>query len=251
MNIVIIGATSDIAYEVIKKYAEEGHNLFLVARNNEKLEIIKQDIVARFSNRINKNNQVNIHTFAQDAANLSEHNLLKLEVEKYFDKIDILLIAYGELSQNIDVFDNSEVLKSINTNFTSVVSNINTFLPFFIKQNSGNITVIGSVAGDRGRQSNFIYGTSKGALEIYFQGLRNKLFANNINVLLVKPGFVDTKMTSHINKNILFVSPRFVAENIINAIKKQKDVIYVPAIWWFIMTIIKSIPESLFKKLKL
>lgn len=244
MNIVVIGATSDIAYEVIKKYAENENNLFLVARSIVKLEIIKQDIQAR-------NNNIKIFTFAQDAANLSEHNLLGIEVKKYFDKIDVLFIAYGELSQNIDIFDNNDVLKSLNTNFTSVISYINTFISLFNKQKSGTIAVIGSVAGDRGRQSNFIYGTSKGALEIYLQGLRNKLFENNVNVLLIKPGFVDTKMTSHINKNFLFVSPKFVAEKIINAINKQKDVIYVPAIWWFIMTIIKSIPETIFKKLKL
>ena len=115
----------------------------------------------------------------------------------------------------------------------------------------GCIAVISSVAGDRGRQSNYIYGTAKGALTLFLQGLRNRLARSNVQVLTLKPGFVDTPMTAHLKKGLLFVSPETIAKGILRSIQKKKNEVYLPWFWYFIMKIIKTIPEFIFKRMKL
>lgn len=246
MNILIIGATSDIASAIADKYCSKGANLILVARNLYKLSIIKNHLVTKYNLDDNQ-----IKTFIHDANDLLNVNQLVEFINRSYKKLDLLLITYGYLPSSNDVFNTDDINITFQVNFTSQVNYINNFIPTFQAQKSGTIALIGSVAGDRGRQSNFIYGTSKGAIEIYLQGLRNKLFEYNINVLTIKPGFVDTKMTSDIPKIFLFVSPEKVAKDIINAIEKRKNVIYTPFFWKYIMFIIKSIPENIFKKLKI
>ena len=118
-------------------------------------------------------------------------------------------------------------------------------------QGSGSIAVITSPSGDRGRQSNYIYGTAKGALTIFLQGLRNRLSKSNVHVLTIKPGFVDTPMTKDFKKGFLWVNPDVVSKGIYNAINKKREVVYLPFFWRYIMIIIKSIPEKLFKYLSL
>ena len=141
--------------------------------------------------------------------------------------------------------------KEFDTNFISVVSLLTQLANHFSAKKSGTIAVISSVAGDRGRQSNYIYGAAKGALSVLLQGLRNRLYSDNVHVLTIKPGFVDTPMTSEIKKNFLFVKPEYVAAAIKSAVEKKKDVIYVPWFWRYIMLIIKLIPEFIFKRLSL
>ena len=140
---------------------------------------------------------------------------------------------------------------SININFTSVAGFITILANYFEKMGEGTIAVISSVAGDRGRQSNYIYGAAKGGVTKFLQGLRNRLSQKNIQVLTIKPGLVDTPMTAHLPKNPLYVKPDFVAKSIIRAIEKKKDVIYVPEYWRLIMWVIIHIPEFIFKRLKL
>jgi len=121
----------------------------------------------------------------------------------------------------------------------------------FEAQRHGTLAVIGSVAGDRGRQSNYVYGTAKGALAIFLQGLRNRLHPAGVRVLTVKPGFVDTPMTASFKKGPLWAAPEAVAAAIVAAVERGRDVIYTPWFWWGIMTLIKLVPERVFKKLKL
>lgn len=251
MNIVIIGATSEIALEVIKgistrkEFDSDKNNFILVGRDANKINIIKSDLNIKFSKH-------NYETYIQNPLEFNSHiNLLNFVVEN-FKRVDLLLIAYGSLDiDNNDELNNTFILDSVNLNFTSIVSYINIFANLLIKQKSGTIAVIGSVAGDRVKQSNFIYGTTKGALELYLQGIRNKLFKHNVKILTIKPGFVDTKMTTDYPKNFLFVSPQKVAKDILNAIHNNKDVIYTPFYWKYILRIIKSIPENIYKKLSL
>ena len=137
-------------------------------------------------------------------------------------------------------------------------TNIVTFISFLIclsnkfeAQKSGVIAVITSVAGDRGRQSNYLYGATKSMLSTYLQGMRNRLFKYNINVIDVRPGFVDTPMTADYEKGVLWAKPETVAKHIVQGIDDKKYVLYVPFFWKFIMMIIKSIPEVIFKRLRL
>ncbi len=121
----------------------------------------------------------------------------------------------------------------------------------FEAQRHGAIAVISSVAGDRGRLSNYVYGTAKGAVSIFMQGLRNRLYKSGVNVLTIKPGFVDTPMTAQLPKGALWAQPDHIAAGIIKAIDSGKTVVYLPGFWRLIMLIIKSIPESVFRRLSL
>jgi len=119
------------------------------------------------------------------------------------------------------------------------------------EQGHGTIAVISSVAGDRGRMSNYVYGAAKGAVSTFLQGLRNRMSHKGVHVLTIKPGFVDTPMTKDVDKNFLFASAKQVGNGIYNAIESKKDVVYLPPFWKLIMMIIKLVPESIFKKLKM
>jgi short-subunit dehydrogenase len=141
--------------------------------------------------------------------------------------------------------------KEIRTNFLSCVSLLTLISNEMEKEKAGTIAVISSVAGDRGRQSNYIYGSAKGALNLFLQGLRNRMYPLGVRVLTIKPGFVDTPMTAAFKKNILFAKPDQIARGIVKAIDRKKDVVYLPFFWWGIMAIIKAIPEWIFKRLKL
>ena len=122
---------------------------------------------------------------------------------------------------------------------------------YFEEKKDGCIAVISSVAGDRGRQSNYLYGSAKGAVSIFLQGLRNRLSKSNVHILTIKPGLVDSPMTAHLPKNFLYSKPAVIANGIYSAIENKKDIVYLPKFWWLILTILKLIPESIFKKLSL
>ncbi|MCG8081658.1 MAG: SDR family NAD(P)-dependent oxidoreductase, partial [Candidatus Thiodiazotropha taylori] len=141
--------------------------------------------------------------------------------------------------------------KEFEVNALTTISLLTNLANYFEAQQRGSIVVISSVAGDRGRQSNYVYGAAKGAVTIFLQGLRNRLTKSGVNVLTVKPGFVDTPMTADFPKGALWASSEKVAQDINKAIDAQKSVAYVPWFWRYIMLIIKSIPEMVFKKLSL
>jgi short-subunit dehydrogenase len=133
----------------------------------------------------------------------------------------------------------------------SALSFLTLLANYFEKRGTGTLAAISSVAGDRGRQSNYIYGTTKAALSTFLQGLRNRLSSKNVHVLTIKPGFVDTPMTAHLKRGLLFATPEKVAQDIIRAIAGKKSVLYTPWFWRWIMLAIKMIPETIFRKLRL
>lgn len=244
-KVLILGATSAIAQEVAKIYASGEAILFLVGRDPTKIEVITQDLKTRFPQAV-------IHSTAQDLNQTEKHEELLNQVTQALGSIDIVLIAHGTLGdQKAGELDFMVAEQEIRTNFLSVVSLLTRLANQFESQKNGCIAVISSVAGDRGRQSNYIYGTAKGALTLFLQGLRNRLAKSQVQVLTIKPGFVDTPMTAHLKKGLLFVKPEVIAKGIVKAIRKQKNEVYLPWFWFFIMTIIKSIPEFIFKRMKL
>ena len=143
------------------------------------------------------------------------------------------------------------MLNVLNANFTGAAVALGHLANYFEQKASGGIIGIGSVAGDRGRQSNFFYGAAKGGLALFLQGLRNRLTPRGIHVLTVKPGFVDTPMTEELDGLFLVAKPENVANDVVRAYNKKKDVLYTPFFWRWIMLIIRSIPERIFKKLSL
>ena len=240
--ILIVGAKSDIAKAVAREYAKGGYNLYLAGRDINELEAFAKDINIRTNKDV---------------------KLIELDILKFDTHEDIynslkekplgIISAVGYLgNQKLAQKDFNEAKKIIDTNYTGVVSFLNVVANDFEKGRNGFIVGISSVAGDRGRKSNYIYGSAKAALTTYLSGLRNKLYEANVNVLTVKPGFVDTKMTKGMNlPEKLTAKPQEVAKDIFNAQQKGKSVLYTKWIWKYIMTIIKAIPEWQFKKMSI
>ncbi|MES9944043.1 MAG: SDR family oxidoreductase [Candidatus Thiodiazotropha sp.] len=243
-KVLIIGATSAIAEATARLFAEAGDALFLVARNQDKLDIIADDLKLRGA--------ATVSTEILDVLEYSRHKAVVHAAVETLDGLDLALIAHGTLPDQSACEQSFELShKEFEVNALSTISLLTHLANHFESEGSGTIAVISSVAGDRGRQSNYLYGSAKGALSIYLQGLRNRLYKSGVNVLTVKPGFVDTPMTAAFDKGFLWASPATVADKLNKAINSQKDVVYIPWFWRYIMAIIKSIPEFVFKRLSL
>ncbi|MSP53980.1 MAG: SDR family NAD(P)-dependent oxidoreductase, partial [Gammaproteobacteria bacterium] len=198
-RILIIGATSAIAQSVAKIYASQHAALFLVGRNTAHLNIIKDDLVSRGAEKA--------ATYEWNAGNIEKQQNLIDAAKAFLGALDIVLIAYGSLPDQT-VCENSveKTIIEINVNGLSVVALLTALANEMLSQGAGTIAVISSVAGDRGRQSNYVYGAAKALLSTFLQGLRARLYKKNIQVLTIKPGFVDTPMTQDVKKNFLFAS---------------------------------------------
>jgi decaprenylphospho-beta-D-erythro-pentofuranosid-2-ulose 2-reductase len=243
-KILIIGATSAMAQASARLWAAQGNRLYLLGRNVERLTSMAADLKVRGADSV-QFALLDLNDFASHAAALDSAIAAMVG-------IDIVLIAHGTLgNQKVCEQDFATTLNEINTNAISVISLLTYLGNTFETQRYGSIVVISSVAGDRGRQSNYIYGAAKGAVSIYLQGLRQRLHKSGIQVLTVKPGFVDTPMTAEFNKGLLWVGPEVVAKCICASIEKGRDVVYTPWFWWVVMGVIKQIPERLFKVLKI
>lgn len=243
-NVIIFGATSTIAQGVAQKLINDGHHLFLVARDEKKLRIVAADLSAR-SQKVVQTRVADLNTFEQ-------HESILQEAINALGSIEVVLIAHGTLSEQKQCeqcFQSTQ--REYETNFLSVASILLHTANYLEQRQQGTIAVISSVAGDRGRQSNYVYGSAKAALSALLQGLRNRLSKANVHVLTIKPGFVDTQMTQHVEKNFLFASPDKVSSDIVNAIYKNKVIIYTPGFWRYIMIVIKLIPEKVFLRLSL
>lgn len=244
MKVAIIGATSAIAYETAKCFAHDGAELFLVARSSEKLATLAGDLQVRGAKRI--------ETCQLDLNEIERHQELFDTILSKLGELDILFIAHGTLgNQHKCELSVDETLKELTTNFTSVISLLTISANYFEQRKRGCIAVISSVAGDRGRGSNYVYGTAKGAVTIFLQGLRNRLAKSNVVVLTIKPGFVDTPMTAGIKKGPLFAQPGAIGQGIYKAMQQGKDVVYLPGFWRLIMFVVKALPEGAFKRLSL
>ena len=243
-NILVIGSNSAIAKAFIKRNAQEGVQFSLISRDRAKLEVFKNHM------EVVSNAKFKIYSF--DINQISEQNKILDEISISNENIDVVLIASGTLpDQEKCEKDLLECEFQLKNNFVSIACFLNLIAKTLKKQKNGTIAVISSVAGDRGRGSNFIYGAAKSALSTYLSGLRAKLFKFNIQVIDIKPGFVDTPMTESFKKGVLWASPEKIAKDIDRAIIQKKDFIYTPFFWKFIMLIIRSIPEKIFKRLSL
>jgi len=241
-DILILGASSDIAASCARKFASEGYAVWLAGRNVEQLKIQSADISIRYN--------VKSQVLLFDAVNFGSH---KSFVESLPFVPDVVLLAFGYLGdQQLAETDWNESLNIINSNYTGAVSILNELANLLQKHNKGIIAGISSVAGDRGKKSNFIYGSAKAGLTVYLAGLRNRLFPHKVHVLTIKPGFVQTRMTEGMPlPKRLTAQPDAVAKDIYKAVANRKNVIYTKPLWRYLMFVISNIPESIFKKLSL
>ena len=245
-KVLIVGATSAIAHETAKLYAADGAAFALLARDMKRLEILVPDLRVRGASEV--------YTFAFDAKDPSGHEAILSQAYERLGGIDVALVAHGTLpDQTICQSAYASTDEALTVNFLSPVACITYLANLFEKNSAGKLAVISSVAGDRGRQSNYIYGSAKGGLSVFLGGVRNRLARVGVQVLTVKPGFVETPMTVDIEKGKLFVGPEIVAKDIFKALTNGKaNVLYTPWFWRYIMLlVIVMIPEGIFKKLKL
>lgn len=243
-KILIFGAASAIAQETAKLFAREGAKLYFADLTTERLEAVRD--------HVNIFHQTEIHIEAVDALDFDSHKKLFENVQEAMGGLDAVLIAHGTLPDQEGIRkDPDAMLREFSINCTSVLSLATIAADIFEKQDRGTLAVISSVAGDRGRQSNYVYGSAKGAVSLFLQGMRNRLSKTNVKIVTIKPGMVDTPMTAHMPKGPLFSKPETVGKGIYEAMIKGRDIVYLPAFWRLVMFIIKMIPEGIFKKLSL
>jgi hypothetical protein len=244
-NILIIGATSAIAEAVARKLAERGGRFYLLARNAERLATIASDLAIRGAS------EVEVSTF--DANDNASHQGCLEKAHKWLGNITLALIAHGTLGDQKESEVNAEsALKELQTNALSTISLLTYLANMTESQGNGTIAVISSVAGDRGRPSNYVYGTAKAAVTTFCDGLRARLYKKGVHVLTIKPGIVKTPMTEGFEApEILKTEPDVVAQDIVRAIDKKKDTIYTPWFWKYVMMGIVHLPGSVFKKISL
>ncbi|WP_322006066.1 SDR family oxidoreductase [Paraburkholderia tropica] len=244
-NILIIGATSAIANACARRWAAQGARLFLVTRNGERLQQVADDLVTRGAKLA--------ACYELDVNDLDRHAAMLAQCQTELGSLDIVLVAPGTLPDQAQCqADAAVAIHEFNTNVTSIIGLLTPIANLIEAQKRGTIAVISSVAGDRGRPSNYLYGSAKAALSAFCEGLNARLFKAGAHVVTIKPGFVATPMTAGLPlPGPLVATPDKVAADITRAIDKNKDVLYTPWFWSLIMLIIRSVPKFLFKRASL
>jgi decaprenylphospho-beta-D-erythro-pentofuranosid-2-ulose 2-reductase len=243
-KILVLGATSGIAEATCRIWAFQGASLFLVARNAEKLAAVAADLKTRGASHVD--------TAVADLDDTDQHPALLAHAINSLTGMDIAYLAHGILGDQTEAErDFNTAAQILHTNFVAPVSLLTWLANFCVQRRAGTLAVISSVAGDRGRKSNYLYGSSKAGLTAFLGGLRNRVDREGVTVLTIKPGPVKTAMTANMPKSEKFADVESVAESIVSAIDKRKDIRYVPFQWQPIMFIIRNIPERIFKKLNL
>ena len=241
-RVLIVGASSALATEVARRYAARGATLVLASRNPARLAAVGDDLRVRGA--------AEVVTEVLDLLDRPRHAEV---VRRAFEgRLDIALIAPGDLPDQARCqTEPQEAARTLELNLVSTVELLTLLAGAFEAQGSGTIAVISSVAGDRGRQSNYVYGAAKAGVSVFLQGLRQRLHRAGVRVVTLKPGFVDTPMTAHLPRNPLASSARRAGGAIYRAIEARRDVAYIPWFWRPVMALIRAMPETLFKRLRL
>lgn len=241
-RILVLGATSGIAEATCRLWAARGDRLFLVARNAERLNVVAADMRVRGA--------AYVDTAVVDLDDATKHPELLAHAVNSLSGLDVAFIALGVLGDARESERNfAEAHRILQTNFVTVVSLLTWLGNYCAQRHHGTLAVLSSVAGDRGRKSNYVYGSSKAGLTAFVAGLRNRIDREGVRVLTIKPGPVRTAMTAAMKGS--FADVEDVAATLVKVIDKGADVVYVPGKWRIIMAVIRSIPESIFKKLNL
>jgi len=244
LKIAIFGATSGIAEHCARLWAEQACHLVLIGRDQRKLSTVADDLRVRSPKSI-------IDIIVNDHANVDDVAQITHELWSKLDSVDIALIAQGLLSdQKICQQDLMECNKSLSVNAVIPLLICEALAQKMEAAQKGTIAIIGSVAGDRGRKSNYIYGASKGMVETYTQGMQHRFANSPVNVVLIKPGPTDTPMTAHLkNTSVKLANVSDVAKDIVKGIQQKRRVVYTPGKWQLIMTVVKFLPFAIFKKM--
>lgn len=242
-KVVVLGATSGIAVEVQRQLARQGCELLLVARSPQRLVELQTDLTARGAQRV--------IPYAADLAAIPQHDAIFEFVRQSMPDFDTVLLAYGSMQDQKDSEASVDtLLEELQVNFVSATAILTLFAADLERRRTGCLAAITSVAGDRGRRLNYVYGSAKGALSLFLQGLRSRLHPSGVRVITIKPGPVQTAMTDHLPNASRFADPEKVACDIVRALERRSpDVLYTPKIWRYVMTAVEHVPESIFKRL--
>jgi decaprenylphospho-beta-D-erythro-pentofuranosid-2-ulose 2-reductase len=242
-KIIVLGATSGIALDVQRQLARQGCELLLVARSPQRLAEIQADLLVRGAQQV--------LTYSADLAAIQQHVAIFDFARHTFQNFDTVLLAYGSMNDQKDSETSVDtLLEELQVNFVSATAILTLFAADLERRRTGCLAAITSVAGDRGRRSNYVYGSSKGALSLFLQGLRSRLHPAGVRVITIKPGPVLTPMTDHVPNSARFADPEQVARDIVRALERRSpDVLYTPKIWRYVMTAVRHIPETVFKRL--
>jgi len=243
-TVLALGATSAIAEATLRLLAERGARFYLVGRSQDKLHAVAADLHTRGA--------AGVATQAMDLDDTAAHGAMLMAAAQSLGTIELALLAHGVLGDQQEAEANYAAAEAVlRTNFLSAVSLITWLANYFETMKQGTLAVISSVAGDRGRKSNYVYGASKGALTIFVDGVRNRIDRAGVQVLTIKPGFVATPMTAHVAQGPLFAKPAQVARGIVKAVEKGRDVVYLPGYWRWIMVAVRMVPRRVFKKMNM
>ena len=243
-KILVLGATSGIAEATCRIWATQGASLFLVGRNRARLDAVAADLRTRGASFVD--------IAVADLDDTEKHPALLSHAVNSLAGMDIAYLSYGILGDQADAEQDFDTAAQIlHTNLVAPVSLLTWLANFCAPRQAGTIAVLSSVAGDRGRKSNYVYGSSKAGLSAFLGGLRNRVDREGVHVLVIKPGPTRTAMTSGMPGQEKFADVDAVAESIVKAIDRRSDTLYVPFQWQPIMFVIRHIPERIFKKLNL
>jgi short-subunit dehydrogenase len=243
-GVVILGSTSAMARAAALEFGRAGYDLILAARDQEENEIIAADLRVRYG--------VDATPLAFEATDFERHPAFFAACrERLGDALEGVLLCFGHMEDQVEAQrDFAMARRIIDANYTAAVSMLEIFARYFEERKGGFIAAVSSVAGDRGKQSNYLYGSAKAGLTTFLDGLRNRLFRSGVRVTTIKPGFVDTKMTFGMTGLMLVAPPETAGKDIFNAIRKRKDLVFTPWFWRYIMVVFRHIPEWIFKRLK-
>jgi short-subunit dehydrogenase len=243
-RILVLGATSGIAEACIRLWATRGDSLYLVARNADKLTTVAADARTRGASHV--------ETAVANLDDTAAHPELLAHAINSLGGLDVAFLALGVLGDQHEAEHNvAAASQIIHTNFTAPVSLLTWLANYTAQRHAGTLAVLSSVAGERGRKSNYVYGSSKAGLTAFVDGLRNRIDRDGVRVMTIKPGPVKTAMTENMKGSAKFADVEAVATALVKAIDKGTDIVYVPGIWRIIMAVIRAVPESIFKKLNL
>jgi decaprenylphospho-beta-D-erythro-pentofuranosid-2-ulose 2-reductase len=239
MKVLVLGATSAIAQAAARVWAKRGAELFLVARNGARLSAVAEDLTARGAK---------VLTLAQDLDDASLHEGLVENALMALGEPDVVLLAQGVMGDPAEAGDPAAAERVLRTNLVAPVQLLGLLAQRL--RAGASIAAISSVAGDRGRAKNGVYGASKAGLDAFLSALRQQQRARGVQVVTLKPGFVDTPMTAGMRKSPLFASAASVGSGIVRAIDRKRDVAYLPGWWRYVMALVRAIPETFFKRMK-
>jgi short-subunit dehydrogenase len=244
LNTLIVGASSGIGKECARTFAKKGHRIICSARDQDELDRVASDLSIRYGCQA-----------SVMAIDLSEPSEIGSFVDKIYAEIkyldNVIVTAATLPADGSDVGLNTDLAEVTRTNYVGVAVLIGAISTKMVERGSGTIVCLSSVAGDRGRQSNFVYGATKSALNTFLQGLRMKLDKYGIRVITVMPGYVDTLMAYGRVRSGLSVSPSYFAKRIYRLTRTRRNIVYVPGVWWLVGAVLKSIPESIYKKMRI